>query len=111
MQGKHVPGCVRFRADGRTVNATADGRKSLAYYFPFAGVVRLRPPVPLRLRQGATRQATAASLPVDLSTRGETIGLALTSSQDAAEVSAAPPRLPTRARTIQSTELSTGGER
>jgi hypothetical protein len=48
---KHDLGALELRAEGRTVNATADGR-TVGVLPPAQGVVRLRPPVPLRLRQG-----------------------------------------------------------
>ena len=48
---KHDLGTFELRADGRTVNATADGRAFGATTSLKKGVVRLRPPVPLRLQQ------------------------------------------------------------
>jgi hypothetical protein len=47
---KHDLGAFELRAEGRTVNATADGR-TFGVLLPARGVVRLRPPVALWLRQ------------------------------------------------------------
>ena len=49
---KHDLGAPELRADGRTVNR--DGRRQNGPLLPCKGAVRLRPPVPLRLRQVKT---------------------------------------------------------